>query len=111
MNKLTVILSVIIAGLLIYIFAFTGHAGEDKYATQEHQIDSLSGRIAMLEKQQHANDSLIKLHKNNIIALDNEIALKEQKIRDIRKYYGDKIKNINNLTSAELNSFFADRYK
>lgn len=113
MNKLTVILSIIVVALLAYIFIFTGHSGgdTDKYAKQKHTIDSLSACIAIQERQQQVQDSIIKKHKDSITALDHEIEARDKKIKDIRKYYGDKIKNTNNLTSAELNSFFADRYK
>lgn len=105
MNKVTVILSIIVIALLAYIFAFTGHSdSEDKYASQKRAIDSLSAHIVLLQKQQSIQDSIINVHQDSIIALDHEIALKDQKIKDIRKYYGDKIKNTSNLTSAELNS-------
>lgn len=112
MNKSTVILSVIITALLAYIIFFKGSPiNEDKYAKQKREIDSLKVEIVVLEKQQNIQDSVIHAHKDSIIALDHEIETKDQKIKDIRKYYGDKIKNNSNLTSAELNSFFADRYK
>lgn len=111
-NKLTVILSIVVVALLAYIFIFSGHSSnEDKYAKQKHEIDSLSAHIVTLQKEQIIQDSIIKVHKDSIIALDHQIEAKDQRIKDIRKYYGDKIKNTSNLTSAELNSFFANRYK
>lgn len=111
MNKLTVILSVTIVLLLVYIFAFTGNTDNSKYAKQKREVDSLRFQIVTLQKQQGVQDSIIHAHKDSIIALDHEIALKDQKIKDIRKHYGDKIKTTSNLTSPELNSFFTERYK
>ena len=112
MKQSLVTLSVIVVGLLIYIFTSTGKVGgEDRYGRQKREIDSLRAKIAILTKQRNDQDSLINKHLKTIGLLDKQIDKKNKEIVDIRKYYGDKIKSINTLTSDELNSFFSERYK
>lgn len=112
MNKVEVTLSVIIVALLVYVFAFTGQkAGEDRYAKQKYEIDSLKSKITILAKRQAIQDNIINIKQDSLKILDKQIKLKDKEITKIRIYYGNKIKSINTLTSDELNSFFSERYK
>lgn len=112
MNKVEVTLSVIVVALFVYIFAFTRqNSSEDKYIKQKHIIDSLKNKITILTKQQSSQDSIINSKQDSLKILDKQIQLKNKEIVNIRLYYGNKIKSISTLTSDELNSFFAERYK
>jgi hypothetical protein len=111
MNKTTIVLSAIIAVLLGYIVFFTGGNTEDKYAKQKHEIDSLTVQILKLQNQQEIQDALIQHREDSIELLSQKIELKDKKIKEIRKYYGDKIKTTSDFTPVQLDSFFTNRYK
>lgn len=110
-----VIISLILAAILLYAAWFLVYHSAttmiNKYSKQKQSIDSLTTKIAELEKNQHTQDSLIHIHKDSMAVLSKEIESKNQKINDIRKYYDRKIKNTSNFTPTQLDSFFTNRYK
>ena len=109
----------IIAGLLVVIgilvtymiLAPSTDPQVDKYAKQKREIDSLTTLISGLEKQKVVQDSIIKVNTDSIGELAHKIEEKNKKIQDIRHYYGEKIKHINDANSTELSDFFTERYK
>ena len=111
-DKITGILLVIIISLLVYIVLTSGNKNEyiDKYAKQKQKIDSLSRCISVLDIEHKKQDSLIALYQNQLKALETKVDSTKNKITEIKKYYGKKIKDINSYNNAELDSFFTNRY-
>ena len=111
LNKYIVILSVVVVALIVYIIAFTGNPIiKDEYVTEKRQIDSLSTQIAKLQSEHIKLDSTIAVYKDSLSIKDHEIDSTNRKLKEERKYYGNKIKDINKYTPTELDSFFSDRY-
>jgi peptidoglycan hydrolase CwlO-like protein len=110
-DKTTGILLVIVISLIVYIFLTSGNDKyQDKYAKQKQEIDSLSKCISALDIEHRKQDSLIALYQNQVKELEFKVDSTKNKITEIKKYYGKKIKDIGSYTSDELDSFFAERY-
>jgi len=77
----------------------------------ELKIDSLRNVISNLELNQFKYDSTILFLNDSLIILNDKVVLNENKIKDLRKKYNEKIKNISNFSSAELEEFLTNRYK
>lgn len=106
-----VILSSIVVGLLVYNIFFSNTSTDDKYTKKLQEIDSLTQVINKLEQQHLIQDSIIATYQVKVDSLDTEIVKSKDKIEQIKKEYGKKIKAIGNYTPTELDSFFTDRYK
>jgi hypothetical protein len=106
-----VALSSIVVGFLVYNIFFNKPITDDKYSKQKREIDSLNTLILGLEKQKLVQDSIIKINTDSIGELAHKIEDNNKKIQDIRHYYGEKIKHINDANSTELSDFFTERYK
>lgn len=112
-NKNFAISVVIIVSLIVYIILTSRNDNEykDKYAKQKQEIDSLSKCISVLDIEHRKQDSLIYLYQIQLKGLEEKVDSTKNKITEIKKYYGKKIKDINRYTVTELDSFFTDRYR
>ena len=82
-----------------------------KYYPQEKQIDSINVLINQLSKQQSHLSTLVSTQQHKIDSISTQISVTKTQIFNVKKYYGDKIKNINSYTDSQLSGFFANRYK
>jgi len=114
-KKITLNISHLILGaiilLLLWLLLKPVNVDLSKYDKQKREIDSLSQIINGLQKEQKILDGYIVKHQNKIDSLDNEIDTTNQEIKDIRSYYGKKIRDIINYTPSQLDDFFSKRYK
>jgi hypothetical protein len=112
-TKTNLFLIIAILTLIGYIiFASSSHATVDVKAIKyKNDIDSLSRVIDGLEREQGKLDSLVVGYKSEINKLDCVLDSTQRKLKETRNKYGDKIKDINNYTHAELSNFFTERYK
>lgn len=106
----------ILVGCLIIIIGVMGYAllrntSEDVVDSNKKQIDSLNSINISLQKQQQIQDSIIDHYKVEVLNLDHKIDSTENKLKDLRIYYGKKIRNAGSYTPTELDSFFTNRYK
>lgn len=90
-------------------YIYKSHNNTD-YSKYERKIDSLDVTISLLEKQQLAKDSLLATYKQELDSLHIEKRATEKEIHDIRQFYGKAIRDINKLSTAQLDSFFTARY-
>jgi len=100
----------IILFLLIYVFIHPTTQDISKYDKQKIEIDSLSNNIKTLQKEQIELNKSILNHQNKIDILNSQIDSTNQELTSIRKYYGKKIRDINNYTPSQLDDFFSKRY-
>lgn len=106
-----VVLSIAVVSLLVYNIFFNKPVVDDKYTKKLQEIDSLTQVINKLEQQHLIQDSIIATYQVKVDSLDTEIVKSKDKIEQIKKEYGKKIKAIGNYTPTELDGFFTDRYK
>lgn len=107
-NWLIVVL--LLVGVILY-FTFNYNSTNTDANTNKVQIDSLNGVIANLKKYQATQDSLIFVYKGEVKVLDHKIDSTEQNLKNLRIYYGNKIRNASRYTPTQLDSFFTKRYE
>jgi len=106
------IILIIITFISYLIYVTNSKKSQDSIIEQnELKIDSLRKVISNLELNQFKYDSTILFLNDSLIILNNKVVLNENKIKDLRKKYNEKIKNISNFSSAELEEFLTNRYK
>ena len=114
-NKTTVILSLVIAVLVcVIIIMYTTKPSDtdtQAKAQYQHTIDSLDNVILNYKRDQLELDKRIAGYELDIRRLDFQIDSAENKIIEIRNYYATQIKNVGRFSTAELDDFFAKRYK
>jgi hypothetical protein len=109
------IILIIIPIILIYVY-FNLKTGDTKqtYSDNKHieeKIDSvkvynefISEKIVELEQNQEVFNEIIT--KNNELINENN-----KELSKLKRAYNDKIKTVSNYNVAQLDSFFAKRYK
>lgn len=95
--------------ILLGGYIFKSHNTSD-YSEYERKIDSLDVAISILEEEQLVKDSLLTTYKQELDSLHIEKRATEKEINDIRQFYGKAIRDINKLSTAQLDSFFTARY-
>jgi peptidoglycan hydrolase CwlO-like protein len=80
-------------------------------AQYQHTIDSLNTSILNYRTTQLELDKKIAGYELDIRRLDFQIDSAENKIIEIRNYYGERIKAVGRYSTDELDRFFTDRYK
>ena len=110
-NKTTLTLSAIILALIVYIVLRGPKQDTSVMDQSKAKIDSLNQQLVVLKKEQATNDSIITNLKEHICVLDGQIDTQKDKIAKLKKQYGTTIQIIHNYTPAELERFFAERYK
>jgi peptidoglycan hydrolase CwlO-like protein len=111
-TKINLVLAAVIVLLFIYIIIARNFSNpvvdNSKY---EAKIDSLDNVILDYRKQQLDLDKKIAGYEIDIRRLDFQIDSAENKIIEIRNYYGQRIKTVGRYSTSELDDFFAKRYK
>jgi len=74
------------------------------------QIDSLIAINKQLELEQLKLDSAIARYEDAVIRLDDKISKVKNQTTIIKEIHHDKIKEVSNLNSAQVDSFFKTRY-
>jgi len=102
---------VVALGILAYVFK--GRSAEDntlidslhkEISTLNISIDSLEVAFTQLDKEN-------KVLLDSIVIIESDlIEINEQRVAAI-KYYEKRIRNIDNLTTHELDSLFTERYR
>lgn len=109
-QKTDVVTLVLLCAVILlggYVYKSRNTTDHSKY---EQKIDSLDIAISMLEKEQLIKDSLLNTYKQELDSLHIEKRATEKEINDIRLFYGKAIRDINKLSTAQLDSFFTARY-
>jgi vacuolar-type H+-ATPase subunit I/STV1 len=106
--------SILIFGLIIFclywlIFVLTPKAG---LSTEQKQLlDSLNTKVEVLHNDNLKLEQEVNEYNQKISDIDVSIdKIKGQKTL-IKEIYHEKISSVDKLTIAELDSFFANRYK
>lgn len=111
-TKTNMVLAAVVILLLSYILITRNYSNttveDPKYKSQ---IDSLNTVILDFKNKQLDLDKKIANYELDIRRLDFQIDSAENKIIEIRNYYGEKIKTVGRYSTSELDRFFADRYK
>jgi len=93
---------------LIHTFTSTPQPIERKEILMA--IDSLKKENAILKEQQKVIDSTIAYYETKIFEIDDRIANIQGKTVIIKKYYGDKVRQSDNFTPTQVDSFLRNRY-
>jgi septal ring factor EnvC (AmiA/AmiB activator) len=107
----------ILAGIIFLVLLYLAFISNtptpqvDKYETQKKEIDSLTSVIKTLNTEQEVLSERVKYQEHALDSIKIELTSTEKELNKTRKYYGDKIKNLNSSSPSELNDFFSDRYK
>jgi septal ring factor EnvC (AmiA/AmiB activator) len=106
----------ILAGIIFLVLLYLAFVNKstpkvDNYEIQKKEIDSLTLVIKTLNTEQEVLSDRVKYQEHALDSIKKELTSTEKELNKTRKYYGDKIKNLNNSSPSELNDFFSDRYK
>ena len=105
-NILKVITVLIILWYLIKLATVVDISKESK-----KELESLQSHIEKIEKQQETIQEEIEVVNQEIMVVESRVeTIKERKI-EISNEFGKKISDAGKFGHAELDSFFADRYK
>jgi site-specific recombinase XerD len=111
-TKTNLVLGIVIVFLIGYILIVRNFSkttiDDSKY---RNQIDSLNNVLLEYKNKQLDLDKKIANYELDIRKLDFQIDSAENKIIEIRNYYGERIKNVGRFSTAELDDFFTKRYK
>ena len=103
---------ILLVGLFIlyWIIYFTTPksemSGVDKY-----KIELIDTKIDAINKSQIKLDSTIGELKEELAGLNKNISTIKKEKTTIKKIYDEKINRVDELNDAQLDSFFANRYK
>lgn len=75
------------------------------------RIDSIDSQLKKISESNEKLENNIQYFDTKINKLDSKITNIRVQKEIIREYYYEKINNVDNLTDAELDSFFTKRYK
>jgi hypothetical protein len=110
MKNLNTILITLFALFIVYwlIFVITP---DTKMAAQTFaKIDSLNNNIDSLQKKQIKLDSAIIEYTIMVSNIDTNIEKIKNQKTIIKEYYHEKIIDVSNYNTNQLDSFFAERY-
>jgi len=110
-EKPSIISATLIATILFIVLGFliTRQCQVEKPDQAHISVDTTL--INMYKATIQVQDSIIFNYEQKIATLTNERYKLSQKIKETRKIYEIKIKNIKRYTPSELDSFFTNRYK
>ena len=101
-----ILITTLVFALILRVNNF--FSNQDQY---KEKIDSLNIELQNLQTQQLILDKKIESYNSLIESSNKRIDSLKNDLSKTKKYYGDKIKNIPNYTSPQLESFFTNRYK
>lgn len=110
-QNIGLILKLIFGIFILYYLIFFLTPRISMAEEQKKQLDSLNLTIEQLHYDNSKLENKISDFNNQIEQVDrNIVKIKNQKTI-IKEIYHEKISNVDKLTSFEIDSFFADRYK
>lgn len=112
-NKVTLILIAIIIILAVIVGVMSVRkpiANDAREIEYQNQIDSLNTVISEYQTQRRELDSIITVYKQDNIILASKMDSVKSYISWLKQDYDDKIDDILDYNSNDLNKFFADRY-
>lgn len=113
-TKTNLVLGIVIVFLIGYILIvrnFSKPTADDSKYKYMQQIDSLNNAIIGYRNKQLELDTKIANYQLDIRRLDFQIDSANNKIIEIRNYYGKRIKDVSRYSTSELDDFFSKRYK
>jgi vacuolar-type H+-ATPase subunit I/STV1 len=75
------------------------------------KIDSLNVHIKIIEEDNKKLDTAITLYNKEVEKVDNIINNIKNEKTIIKEFYHEKIISIDNYSSAQIDSFFTNRYR
>ena len=109
-NNYKTIINFIFGLFILYYLIFFLTPKVKMSTEQRFKIDSLNTSINSLQQQQIKLDNNIYEYNQKISQIDNSIDKIKNEKTIIREYYHEKIINVDNLSTSEIDSFFANRY-
>ena len=79
--------------------------------TEKAKIDSINQKLELLHKDNLNLETEIDSYNQKIESIDNSINNYKGQKTIIKEFYHEKIISVDKLSIAELDSFFANRYK
>lgn len=109
-----IVFSIVMYYMMTSVFKSVTVASEEKIKSR---IDELQTNVVVLQQKHDAlMDSMDELEANNLYISDmlvgysNQIDQYNRELRELKKQYREKIRNVDNYTATELDSIFADKY-
>ncbi len=105
------ILKVIFGLFILYYIIFFLTPRVQMAADQKQQLDSLNVVIKQLHEDNLKLENKISDFNSEIDKVDESIGKIKNQKTIVKEIYHEKISNVDKLTTGEVDSFFADRYK
>lgn len=109
-----IVFSIVMYYMMTSVFKSVTSASEEKIKTR---IDELQTTVVTLQQKHDAlMDSMDELEANNayiadmLVGYSNQIDQYNRELRELKKQYREKIRNVDNYTASELDSIFSNRY-
>jgi len=90
-----------------YIISSRSHVD---YNQSNHRLDSLNQVMSRLQREQLESDSILRMYEMRYQAIELEKQSLSKELEATRQFYGKAIRDIGKLSTAQLDSFFTDRY-
>ena len=105
------ILKVIFGLFILYYIIFFLTPRVQMAADQKQQLDSLNVVIKQLHEDNLKLENKISDFNSEIDKVDESIGKIKNQKTIVKEIYHEKISNVDKLSSPEVDSFFANRYK
>lgn len=105
------ILKVIFGLFILYYIIFFLTPRVQMAADQKQQLDSLNVVIKQLHEDNIKLENKISDFNSEIDKVDESIGKIKNQKTIVKEIYHEKISNVDKLSSPEVDSFFANRYK
>lgn len=109
-----IVFSIVMYYMMTSVFKSVTSASEEKIKTR---IDELQATVVILQQKHDAlMDSMDELEADNLHIADmliqnsNQIDDYNRELRELKKQYREKIRNVDNYTASELDSIFSNKY-
>lgn len=109
-----IVFSIVMYYMMTSVFKNVTTASEEKIKTR---IDELQSTVVILQQKHDAlMDSMDELEADNLHIADmlvqnsNQIDQYNRELRELKKQYREKIRNVDNYTASELDSIFSSKY-
>ena len=109
-----IVFSIVMYYMMTSVFKSVTSASEEKIKTR---IDELQTTVVTLQQKHDAlMDSMDELEANNayiadmLVGYSNQIDQYNRELRELKKQYREKIRNVDNYTASELDSIFSNKY-
>lgn len=109
-----IVFSIVMYYMMTSVFKNVTSASEEKIKTR---IDELQATVVTLQQKHDAlMDSMDELEADNLHIADmliqnsNQIDQYNRELRELKKQYREKIRNVDNYTASELDSIFSSKY-